>query len=421
VRKQPTNLLDQILTLAIVIEADTNTALSLLLHYPAPSASHPPRSFIKDALFLKKHLTPDGGNHIVTTYTNRPLPLVSRVDLPPTRPQPQTRISGRSAHRIITPAAPSHRKTPSGGLENLIQDAARGVYSQGEKWGFNKAVREAAVSVRKNITDLQSTQSSPRIKLPGFLVTTPSRTSEETVFTKADALEQRNKTLAKMLEKAVGELWDFQKERSETETEASRKDALEKLSVAVATVQLVQVYLDDSSIPLPSEEDERKSIDSSRSATPQTPVFRSTVSPARQSASESERPQRAQTPSGSSIDTSTAPIRQREARSAARSSVSTAPSGVEPNPDLGSASEKPESLSSASNKSTLSRPALAQSSFSWMLGQDENDKSARENFRASSRYVSSSNVGSAGAVSKEDRRKGKGFLFGDEEWELEGT
>ena len=121
------------------------------------------------------------------------------------------------------------------------------MYSRGEKWGVTKALRGA-------VQGLQSGSSSPRIPTEGSrgALKEGKITSDEssTLTTRIRAMEQRNQALAKMLQHAVEDLWIQQNKLHEAEA----KSAADAVSLAVAKVQFVQVYLENSSMPFPAED-----------------------------------------------------------------------------------------------------------------------------------------------------------------------
>jgi TBC1 domain family protein 5 len=205
-----------------------------------------------------------------------------------------------------------------------------------------------------------------------------------------EELDRRNKSLAKMLEVAVGDLWEYHRERDEVqkakEGDQKGKEAMAALSLAIAKVQFVQVYLEDSSIPLPVDEATEQASTAQAaitlaSPTPQSPVSSgqaSTVPPI----SLSTTPQ------------STTPLTTVSKNSSPLDSRPTSPPTRALSP--------PSKL--ASTLSPPSRPHLTSSNFSWMLGED----SASSNFASGAAHSTFS--------SDEKRRmKGKGFLFGDDE------
>jgi TBC1 domain family protein 5 len=154
------------------------------------------------------------------------------------------------------------------------------------------------------------------------------------------ALENRNKALAAMLGDALNEL------RSQTENgNISNSNAtLQAIDVALAKIQFVQVYLEDSSVPIPVEEktDSRKA-----EATCDEPT--STISGSNSSAK---------------VQDSSSPI--------------------VPNPSGGNQnSQNPRSFKNSLSETSViqaidlakpvsvlptARPPLAESSFSWILG-----------------------------------------------------
>ncbi|KAL9064117.1 MAG: hypothetical protein Q9157_007949, partial [Trypethelium eluteriae] len=232
-----------------VTEADYSTALTLLLRYPEPSDAQGARTFVSDAIFLKSHFHSDGGSHIVHKHTGRHLPLVSQAGTVSASPDiPVFTVSKRSRSPPKT-AKRSSQPVGQVGLEGLLQDAARGVFKRGEKWGVNQAVRDAVGEVRKNVQGLQAARGSPRGKSSE---STEASKNPEKLLRKISRLEERNRTLAKMLEGAVAELWNHQK--SVTETKESEGDSVNALSMAIARVQFVQVYLEDSSMKLPEDD-----------------------------------------------------------------------------------------------------------------------------------------------------------------------
>jgi TBC1 domain family protein 5 len=386
-----------------LVAADTNEAFSLLLRYPEPAV--PAYTFIKDALYLRDHLTPQGGAEIISRY-GKQAPAIELEASPTVRdPSPSPSFaSSRTRRSLGSPR--SFVGQQGAGLEAMLQGAAKNVFERGSQWGVGKAIREAVGEVKKNVEAYQSAASSGQItpraggrefRKPGQLGSSTSgsrpgldRTVSGNAIRKIEGFEKRNRDLAKMLETAVGELWEHHRERTEEQDakddDSKGKGALEALSLAIAKVQFVQVYLEDSTIPLPEESTEQaasaKAAETLALPAPQSPV--------------SER-----TPSGPAV-TVEAPSKD----ISVVTSSSTASPIASPRPMSPSKSAQ---LQPSSNLSPRSRPHLTSSNFSWMLGVD----SATSNFASGTAHSTFS--------SDEKRRmKGKGFLFGDDD-EDEGS
>ncbi|KAF2176456.1 RabGAP/TBC [Zopfia rhizophila CBS 207.26] len=379
-------------------KADTNETFSLLLRYPEPDA--PAYTFIKDALYLRDHLTPEGGAEIITRYGKK-APVIQEMPPEIRGPSPEpsnfvNRLRPRSPRSFIS-------QQSSGGLEALLQGAAKGVLDRGSQWGVGKAIRDAVGEVKKNVEALQSgssEQSTPRsggreYRKPARIATgAPTRLGlssqpSSASIKKVESLERRNKGLAKMLESAVGELWEYHRERSEEKNEKSgdkgkgkeegkekEKKDIEALSLAIAKVQFVQVYLEDSSIPLPVDETEPLTP---KSISPHIPERTSSAPPV---------------PNAKTAQSLTA-VKDRTSLASQTPSIPILPkTDTQSNPNF--------------TLSPRNRRPIAQSSFSWMLGQDDTTGT----FASASAHTAS--------PSDEKRRmRGsvgrKGFLFGDED------
>ena len=385
-----------------LMAAETNEAFALLLRYPEPAA--PPYTFIKDALYLRDHLTPLGGAEIITRY-GKQAPLIEPVSNPPVRePSPSPSfVSSRTRHSIGSPR--SFVTQQGAGFEALIQGAAKNVLDRGSQWGVGKALRDAVGEVRKNVEAYQSGttsgQSTPRsggreFRKPGQLGTPgangrPSleRVHSVNTFKKMEELDRRNKSLAKMLEVAVGDLWEYHRERDEAqkarEGDERGKEAMEALSLAIAKVQFVQVYLEDSSLPLPIDEVTEQASTAQAAISLSSPPPQTPVSPK-------------QAPVVPPISLSTTSQLNTPSTTASKNP---SPAVSRPTSPPARTLSPPSKL--ASTLSPPSRPHLTSSNFSWMLGED----SASSNFASGAAHSTFS--------SDEKRRmKGKGFLFGDD-------
>ena len=354
-------------------------------------------TLVTDAIYLGSNLSEGSGRTLVMQYSHRPLPLVS----PPSSSSLPSRISdGKPIHRALTPLpTPTKLLNPSGGLEALLQDAAKGVYTRGEKWGVNKALRDAVGEIRKNVNNLQTpTRSGATLHAERSIEQSPTRQqlsaglSTDDLLRKIDDLQTRNKLLASMLQVAVADLWSQQKVT--VEETPSDDDATKAFTVAIGKVQFVQIYLEDSSLPLVIEQPPE--------STPPAPNVNRPIT---------ESDTNTQTPPTTSMT-----LHEDEPADVKKSLglVSEAASKV-------TSSRNSTQLSSTSTTNSASRPALAQSSFSWMLdsGTQESQRkvartpthsrqSARSTFASGSPFTptSPSNTGSAW---KQDLD----FLFGD--------
>ncbi|KAL6704105.1 hypothetical protein ACN47E_008768 [Coniothyrium glycines] len=376
-----------------LLAADTNEAFALLLRYPEPAV--PAFTFIKDALYLRDHLSTQGGAEIITRY-GEPAPIIN-LDTSPPRAVSPSPLAAHARNKNSLGSPRSFVNQQGAGIEALLQGAAKNVLERGSQWGVGKALRDAVGEVRKNVEAYQSAtnsgQSTPRsggreFRKPAQLGVAANNTRPTLGRTlsanslKMEELDRRNKGLAKMLEVAVGDLWEYHRERTEEQktrqSDEQHSKAVEALSLAIAKVQFVQVYLEDTSIPLPIEE-----------VTEQAATAKAAIA-------------LAGSPSEPISSTPSISI------SAGSSSTQAAPESIMA-PMSTTSRKTPSPLQNlpaqlSSNLSPRSRPHLTSSNFSWMLGED----SASSNFATGTAHSTFS--------SDEKRRmKGKGFLFGDDD------
>lgn len=377
-----------IVLIVIVLEADYSAALTLLLRYPVPTAPNGPSTFVGDALYLRDNLLLDGGDHIISKYSRRAPETTVTRKLPKkvrrARTAEQTAAQKAAPQKALSPRlSPARILQNQGGIEGIIHEAAKGVYNQGERWGVAKALRGA-------VQGLQSGNNSPR-RLPEksrWSLDSGQNVSDspKDLIAKLQSFEERNKSLAKLLEKAMGELWTQQRDMNQKPNETTA----DALSLAIAKVQFVQVYLENSTMPLPSE-----------SLSPEEKNHDGPIETAAGLTSPIPGPPSYQIQSDGATDEKLASERIHTVETVNPSVQRSAPAPATPlpsTPRVGSPSKSTGLL-----PFSQARPALAQSSFSWMLGEDQQKSS----FVTGSPFPSERTSG---------RWKG-GHLFGDEKRE----
>jgi TBC1 domain family protein 5 len=203
------------------------------------------------------------------------------------------------------------------------------------------------------------------------------------------ALEQRNKALAKTLQNAMDDL-SAQQKKLESEDARLAADAL---TLAIARLQFIQVYLEDSSIPIIPESTKVEHEDYLKDPKTSSVAGVETVG-------HMERP--VSRPTQNPVDSSAPTIDDGSNPNPRKASTSPAPPKARP-PPVFAAKESTTSATGLPSPFHQPRPSLALSSFSWMLGEDQNKPS----------FVS------ATPFAPEQRRESlargdKAFLFGEE-------
>ena len=378
------------------MDSDYSSALTLLLRYPIPLEPYGPPTFVDDAVFLQHNLTLEGGALIIKKHSNRS-PRFSVHDKDSVHQKNLIHGSPSAPSPIsITPRSPllsaGRFLQEQGGIEGILQEAARGVYTRGEKWGVNKALRGA-------VQGLQSGNSSPRGPLSGvrWSLDEGKAVNNEHLTSRIKALEERNKALAKILENAMTELavqqQAFQKEKVETLSDA--------VSLAMAKVQFVQVYLEDSSMPLASET--ANPPESAEIA--KVPTLAQDAGP-----TQTTQPPQIEAETNPRITVSATTSKDSAPHTDLQTQdTPTDPSAPSTNSDLSARPPKPKPLPSPFHHS---RPSLAQSSFSWLMGEDQRKSS----------FVSASPILPESKREKSTASRAKaGFLFGDDKVEGKGV
>ena len=427
-----------------LLDASYDHALPLLLRYPELADNRSIPMLVEDALYLRDNLNPEAGARLITKHTNRTPPVVqssARPSTPRVNSRQQT-IHQSTPRRTFSPfSTPSRLIQDSGGFDSILQEAARGMYDRGEKWGVNKAVRDAVGEVRKNVQTLQSRAATPGRDAADTVHTnysTPGPSSQEELLQRINELETRNKALGKMLGSAVSQLW---KEHEDTPSKDAKTNAA---TMAIAKVQLIQVYLEDSTLALTADElalaghaatavgAVEAARDDMKSQVPDEPL---------------EIPQRQEEliairETGSAKQSHPAqPIFATPASSKATTTIQSSQAAIRPSRPRKVAAQPqaqaPSEIPQAQATPEAPRPSL-QSSFSWMLGQPQSDASplsttaAQESSRSlfdspyttastSNRpYATSPSVDFArasGTPKRTPARARPSFLFGDPEVE----
>jgi TBC1 domain family protein 5 len=323
-----------------VMEADYSTALTLVLRYPSPPAPHLPVTFVEDAIYLRDNLSSEGGKYIVAKYSKKI----------PSTPQPRPPV--QKTRNLRRPLSPTMKPLfQAAQFESIVQDVARNMLDRSEKWGVNRAVREAVVEVKKNVQGYQHNQQQLATTREEDL----ARRNNELVK-RLQVQEERARQLARLLDVSYGVLSGDIIEQKE------KDDALKKIS------HVKECLLDDAR-PL------EKNMFSASTATPSStasPTVKSTPSsPARSTPVKKEQipPRHVRVPSSPSGDFVKTSFKNNS------------------DPDFLSRTQRP-------------RTTLAQSSFAWMLGDDPLLKH-RSSFVASGK-VSGGNNKSAGFVEGSD-------------------
>ncbi|OJD36351.1 tbc domain-containing protein [Diplodia corticola] len=364
-----------------LLDADANMAITILLRYPQPRKDDPPRTYVQDAVQLSEKLNWETASQIVKNYTGRvPARPQQRPETPQEQTSPQRQLSPFKFH--------AQSMSPSGSIETIIQDAARGIHKTGEKWGVNKTIRDAVGDFRKNVQGIQSGRNAPTFR---SLITGEANkaTDSTALLSKIEYLEERNKSLARMLEESVSELWECQKDA--LDGKGSEKKAIESLSLAIAKVQVMQVYLEDYSIPLPADD----------------PAPFEESPPKSTLAEVSEEPS---VPSSEDASMTIAPTSDKPAPAptSRKSTPTTAPHSATINSRPASIASPTESASSSQtlarnfSPGSRTRPTLASSSFSWMLGGQEPDATT-----PASSFAAASQLSTFQPLEKRERRRNK--------------
>ncbi|TGJ84539.1 hypothetical protein E0Z10_g4218 [Xylaria hypoxylon] len=385
-----------------ILEADYSVALQLLLKYPIPQRPNGPHTFIDDAVYLQDHLNTAGGAELIAKYTGRAPrpPNIARPTTPKaTAPGLRQKLAGARS-----PLSPPRFRPPPGGVEALFQGAAKNVLEQSERLGINQAVRDAMLEIRRNVQEAKSSMKTSRDL---FSEPRPSTAIRAVAF-----MDRRNRQLASMLDEPIAALRNLSTTSELSEDKQKAQDALE---VAVAKLQFIKVYLEDSTLALPDEEDAQDSPASPKPA--ERKVDSEPLSDA-VAAMALNTPMLIDPPNIAGSETSK-PTSSALERDSSRPDSSTAE-----NMDT-----DPLGVETTSTVQTLQRPqppiptrsTLAQSSFSWMLEPHALSQGSTSGSMFRSASTSKSDTMHRKKPSANASRERTAFLFGEVPSDADGN
>jgi TBC1 domain family member 5 len=325
-----------------LVEADYSEAITTLTHVKLPGSDEDPRDLVRDAIIMDKSRTAETGATLIQKYSGRrpkvQQPERTRLSLDQT---PTRRGSRTPQYRPSPSASPARFSGPQRQLESLFNDVSGGIKSRTEGWNVSKAVRGAVGEMRRNMSNLQaqavhSRQSSVDIHSGAGGDRSQTQIEGKLLEQRLTELEGRNKALAKMLDAALDSL-----RASKTTNGGSTESAEESFNISLAKIQFVSVYLSDPEIPLPLDDlttkrEEEAPEDSQKERPPTT-----------------EQDQDSQ---GLQVPTHNAATPSEKLSPAL--SATKAPRELSPSPQIGTTGSSP-----------AARPSLADSSFSFMLGE----------------------------------------------------
>ena len=374
----------------VVIEADYSTALNLLIRYPTPTAPSGPSSFVKDALLLRSTLSPRTGSAIIEMYSGK---TPTNEKSPSQRPGTQAGKRSRAVSHSLVPKSLSPNLSPAkfiqeqGGIEAIVRGAAKGAYARSEQWGVNRAFRGA-------MQNLQSAGLSPQRAAEGsrWSLDAGKDAGPETreIGTKLEKLQNRNLLLANLVGKAMDDLWTQQRRISSKKEAGDEKkeDETDNVSLAIAKLQFIQVYLENPSMPLTAEDETVPPAATTAATTTSSTQLRVRSSELPETEQGPPRTEKSSGKGPSPPDSPThKPISRPPTKPRIKSPTLDTVSRKNPQVTL-TAPPPPPSPSSTSPHSSnprapstlpLPRPSITQSSFSWILDTTPNPTSNTRN------------------------------------------
>jgi TBC1 domain family protein 5 len=247
----------------LVLDADYSTALSLLLRYSLPRSPGGTAGLVEDAVYLDRNRSSEAGATVIkrhsgrspetkagkqASFANRSSAAFAENSRRQERSQPQLTLAS-SPNRLSTSVLSKQK-----GLETLFQEVSGEVQRRTEGWSIARAVKGAVGEVKRNVQNLQPETSAPSPRKDPIARANRDQAVDandlHTLVQRIQELEDRNKILAKMLGTALESL----REHKESATDDKARADDESFNITLAKVQFVQVYLADSEIPIPAEE-----------------------------------------------------------------------------------------------------------------------------------------------------------------------
>lgn len=368
-----------------MLEVDYSSALTLLLRYPALQ-DHGPQTLVHDGLYLEQNLSPARGAFLVSKYSGRPPELARDRHQQPPRESSPKKVDRRSHSRDMSGGSSSGQSPARANqrtLESLFQDVSEGLQRRTEGWGVAKAVRGAVSEAKRNMANAEvggipsrAWRGGPRFGTPRL---GPSRTSDPVdLVQQVASLKKRDNSLAELLSEAIHDLSHIKES-----TVGLSLEATEVLDRAFERIKIVQTELQGSSgstrtkstsittndEKVASDKPEILEREEEEEAIQEKPTEKAAVNEKEKADTKAE---------ASKADTDFEPV-----------ATSASPSASDP-------------LQSRSTPTILPRRPLAQSEFSWMLG----DNTHRSHF------VSSASLPPDQSRRSQSRSR-QGSLFGD--------
>lgn len=366
---------------SIVLELDYSSALTLLLRYPALQ-DHGPQTLVHDGLYLEQNLSPARGAFLVSKYSGRP-PELARDQQPPREPSPRkvdrhSRNLSRGSSSGQSPARVNQRT-----LESLFQDVSEGLQRRTEGWGVTKAVRGAVSEAKRNMANAEvggipsrAWRGGPRFGTPRL---GPRASDPVDLVQQVASLKKRDNSLAGLLSEAIHDLRLIKESTIDLSLEAT-----EALDRAFERIKNVQTELQGSTGSTKIKSTSITTNDE-KIASDEPEILER----------EEEKEEAIQ-----QKPAETAPVNEKE-KPDTKAEVSNADTDFEivATSTFSSAADPPQSRSTPT---IVPRRPLAQSEFSWMLGDNTHRSS----------FVSSASL-PPDQSRRSDSRSRQGSLFGD--------
>jgi len=340
-----------------LIDADYTTAITTLTRLNLPKEGDSARAIVKDALQLARRQTPEAGADITQLRTGRrqyinPLAEDAVVRVPTPEPRTHRRIKSQAS----SSPSPARFTAPQRHLESLFGNVSNNFQKNAEGWSVqnvSKALKGAVGEARKNFEHIQTGHSrSSSTDIQGSTLQNDAIAgSVDTNFEEqVMRLEERNKVLAKMLENAQETLRKWKSQDSHEE---------DVFNTALAKIQFVSVYLTDADIPIPTVTSTVEQV--SDEADVKTGGTNDEANEAR-ALIEGDTPHASQhkTSQTHGVEVSPTPSKADATTQALR---------------VPTASPMPRASSPSPTRPAPARPSLAESSFSFMLGENRHRSS----------------------------------------------